>query len=153
MFHSPMALNCVMKCPNISYQKCIAILRVTLLENHMSVGLIFVTCNLTRFSERYLPSNMEISLSDGLSVTIPPEHALPARGCILRQHPRNHHPTSKSPTLILVLQRAQHSRGHSPNLFVQIWLSSSSPQWWEQGGRSKRWLSHEETRKRREKTK
>lgn len=79
-----MALNCkAMKCPNISYQKCIAILRVTLLRNHMSVGLIFVTCNLTRFSERYLPSNMK-SAFPGWPVCYHP-----SRACLAceRMHP------------------------------------------------------------------
>lgn len=33
---------CVMKNPHIGYQKCITILRVTLLRNHMSRALIFV---------------------------------------------------------------------------------------------------------------
>lgn len=42
---------CVMKNPHIGYQKCITILRVTLLRNHMSRALIFVDYNLTSFRE------------------------------------------------------------------------------------------------------
>lgn len=42
---------CVMKNAHIGYQKCITILRVTLLRNHMSRVLIFVDYNLISFRE------------------------------------------------------------------------------------------------------
>lgn len=41
----------VMEYPHIGYQKCIAILRVTLLRNHMSIALILVNYNLTNFRD------------------------------------------------------------------------------------------------------
>lgn len=97
MFHS-MVSDCVTKCPRIGYQKCIAILRVTLLRKHMSAELIFVNYNPTNFLEICQHSHIKSPPQGGLSLTIPPRHALLGRRCVIWIHQRNSHLT-KNPQL------------------------------------------------------
>lgn len=103
-----MVFDCVMKCPHIGYQKCIAILRVTQLRNHMSIELIFVNDKLTSFLE--ICQHSHIKSPPQVVCWLQSLHSTPFPGGDVSLEGTS----LESSAVVLALRPGHHSTAHSP---------------------------------------
>lgn len=149
-----MALDCVMKCPHTGYQKCIAILRVTLLRNHMSIELIFVTYNPTNFLEKCQHSQIKSPpRMDCLLQSVPSTPCW--GGAVSLKHMEKTVLSPKIPNTSHGTEAwTSQQRPRSPTFSRRSdSVPLCAPRGWEKGGRRKRTEQGRETRKKEGKQK